>query len=803
PVMDGYTFLSEVKSNSEFSSIPIIVTTQNDNESDEVTALARGATDFVAKPYKPQIILHRVASIINLRENAAMMNLFKYDRLTGVYSKEFFMERVREMLLRNPKKQYDLICSDVENFKLINDVFGMPYGDALLKHIADVYKDKVEGMGICGRMNADQFVCFVERRAEYPTELFTSVNAEVNKFLDVTNVVIKWGVYQIEDASISVEQMCDRVLLAARSIRGRYGEYVAIYDDTLRDKLLKEQAITDSMESALEEGQFVVYMQPKYRIKDECLVGAEALIRWEHPEWGLQSPGEFIPIFERNGFITKLDQFVWDKVCSVLRDWDDKGLPTISVSVNVSRADIYNTDIAQILMSTVNKYGLSPSRLHLEITESAYAKDPKKIIDNVSHLKELGFIIEMDDFGSGYSSLNMLNEMSIDVLKLDMKFIQNETTRSNSQGILQFIINLARWMHLSVVAEGVETKEQLRRLEHIGCDYVQGYYFAKPMAYEEFEKLLRSEDCCSINEINMRGGNASEDKPLLLIADEDMAYRQEISKVLEEEFEILETSNCKDTLDCIKNRNLSVLILSLTLPEPDGFLVLEEIQKDNNLWNFPVITTCCADMERELKAFEMGADDFVSKPHLAVSLLKRIQHINSISAGQKWAQMLANHDHEDHLTGLLNRRGLEASMAPPKKEDFPLGICVFDLDDMKKYNDTYGYSRGDQLLVSFSNIILKHTDEEDLLARVEGNKFLIIFTKKASEEKVLETGRKICSDFRNRVVKEDVPVSCFGGAAIMKQGDSIVGMVSHAEYALRQARAQKLNDCCLWKENGI
>lgn len=490
PVMDGYTFLSIVKEDPAYSSIPVIVTTQNDREEDEVAALSHGATDFVAKPYRPQIILHRVASIINLRETAAMVNLIQYDRLTGLYSKEFFYQRVKDILLRNPEQRYDIICSDIENFKLINDVFGIPTGDRLLCGIAEMYDKRINGRGICGRMNSDQFACLVERRWDYTDEMFIEATRYVNDVLEVRNIVMKWGIYYVENRAISVEQMCDRALLAARSIKGQYGKYFAVYDDILRNQLLREQELTDGMETALAEKQFQVYLQPKYRIRDEKLVGAEALVRWNHPEWGLQSPAEFIPLFEKNGFITKLDQYVWDRVCSIMQEWEKQKLPPISVSVNVSRADIYNADLADILMELVDTYQISPSRLHLEITESAYTENPKQIIDTVSHLRELGFIIEMDDFGSGYSSLNMLNEMPIDILKLDMKFIQSETAKPNSQGILQFIINLARWMRVSVVAEGVETKEQVLRLSEIGCDYVQGYYFAKPMPKEAFVKLL-------------------------------------------------------------------------------------------------------------------------------------------------------------------------------------------------------------------------------------------------------------------------------------------------------------------------
>ncbi len=279
PVMDGYTFLSVMKAEPAFSSIPVIVATQNDGESDEVAALSHGAADFVAKPYKPQIILHRAANIINLRETAAMINLIQYDRLTGLYSKEFFYQMVKDILLRNPDREYDIICSDIENFKLINDVFGVPTGDRLLCAVGDMYRQRAEGRGICGRLNSDRFACLIERCGDYTDEMFIEASEQVNEEANIKNIAMKWGVYTIVDSSISVEQMCDRALLAACSIKGQYGKYFAEYDDMLRNMMLKKQAITDCMESALDQKQFQVYYQPKYRISDEKMAGAEALVR--------------------------------------------------------------------------------------------------------------------------------------------------------------------------------------------------------------------------------------------------------------------------------------------------------------------------------------------------------------------------------------------------------------------------------------------------------------------------------------------------------------------------------------------
>lgn len=493
PVMDGYTFLSIVKADPALSPIPVIVTTQSDGDADEVAALSHGATDFVAKPYKPQIILHRVASLINLsslQKTAAMVSLFQTDRLTGLFSKEYFYQRIRETLAHNPGREFDLICSNIENFKLINDAFGTQAADKLLCRFAEMLQNRIQGRGICGRLNADRFACLVERHREYTDKLFQEDLERINAMLEIKNIVVRWGIYPVAENPAPVEQMCDRALLTAESIKGKYGAYYAVYDDALRRQLQRRQQITDCMEAALVEKQFHIYLQPKYRVRDGALIGAEALVRWSHPEWGLQPPSEFIPLFEKNGFISKLDRYVWDAACALLRQWEDRGIPPLPISVNVSRADIFHADLTEVLLEIVTRHGVLPERLHLEITESAYAEALDRIIETTSCLRSLGFVIEMDDFGSGYSSLNMLSKLPVDILKLDMRFLQTEIEKSGNKGIIQFIMQLAHYMKLGVVAEGVETEEQLSHLRAINCDCVQGYYFARPMPVAEFEALM-------------------------------------------------------------------------------------------------------------------------------------------------------------------------------------------------------------------------------------------------------------------------------------------------------------------------
>lgn len=490
PVMDGYEVLERAHGDIFLSKIPIIVTTQRNGDEEEIKALSLGAYDFLSKPYRPDIIKHRLANIIQFRETAAFINIVEKDPLTGLYNREAFCHYAGLLLKQFPDMDFDIICTDIERFKLVNDLYGKEEGDKLLKYIAGYTKANMVDNSLYGRFRDDIFVGIYPRRKEYNSDMFTKFWSVLSKYPLNLKIVMKSGIFQIDDCSVPIEVMCDRALLANQSIKGKFDVYYAFYDDSIRQKLLNEQMITDCMQTALEEEQFLVYLQPKYELITENIAGAEALVRWKHPDKGFIMPDEFIPLFEKNGFITKLDTYMWDKTCALISKWLKEEGKYVPISVNMSRADIYNPEIPNILLGLLEKYGLEPKHLHLEITETAYTENPQQLIDVVSGLKELGFVIEMDDFGSGYSSLNMLSRLPIDVLKLDMKFMQNELRPEGEKNILDFILNLAKWMNLMVVAEGVETREQVELLKNMGCDYVQGYYFAKPLPSEEFRELM-------------------------------------------------------------------------------------------------------------------------------------------------------------------------------------------------------------------------------------------------------------------------------------------------------------------------
>lgn len=495
--MDGFAFLAELQRMEVAMNIPVIVTTADNNETKELEALQLGAHDIIAKPFRPAIIKRRIANTIKLLKTAAVIDLFERDTLTGLYSLNFFTKKATEVIQTNPAKRYFVVFANISRFKLVNELFGRAEGDRLLNFIGKILLDTFNEEEICGHAGADNFFILMDSE-RYSEAVIKSIVKKLNNYTIPINIVTRFGVYMVNDISMPIEKICDRAKLAVDTFEGNYDSFITYYDDSIREKLLREQMITNAMTKAVEEKQFMVYYQPKFDLSSECVIGAEALVRWKHPEYGFLSPGEFIPIFEKNGFISVLDYYVWDCVCQKLASWIETGHVLMPISVNVSRVDLYNPKLPQLLLDLVNKYKIPIQYLHLEITESAYTDNAKQMIDIVNQIRKFGFVIEMDDFGTGYSSLNMLSDLPIEILKLDMSFLKNNVGRSSGRSVIQFVINLAKWLGLFVVAEGVETQEQAIFLRNMGCDYAQGYYYSKPVEDSDFEKLLLETHLCTL-----------------------------------------------------------------------------------------------------------------------------------------------------------------------------------------------------------------------------------------------------------------------------------------------------------------
>ena len=494
PDMHGVDILNMINEKEEVHRIPVIVLTA-DKEA-EVECLDIGAADFIPKPYPDiKIIQARIRHTIELFEKRVIIGQTEYDELTGLYNKEFFYLYAERSDAHNREDVMDAIVIDVNHFRMINERYGKDYSNEVLRRIGNRLRRLTsEAGGLACRRDGDHFMLYCPHLGDYDAvlaELSEGISGEGN----AENIVrLRMGVYPEADKSIEIERRFDRAKLAADSVKSNYTMPVGTYDSELNEKSMYSEQLIVAFPEAIEQEQFQVYYQPKFDIRGDkpVLCSAEALVRWIHPEYGFINPGAFISIFETNGLINRLDNYVWRAAAKQIRDWSERLGATVpvSVSVNVSRVDLFDPDICDTLTGIVEEFGISNEHLLLEITESAYSEDSKHIIDTVHKLRSAGFRIEMDDFGTGYSSLNMLTSLPIDALKLDMQFVRTAFKEGGDTGMIAIVIEIAEMLGVPVIAEGVETEEQLIALKEMGCDIAQGYYFSKPVPAEEFEVFL-------------------------------------------------------------------------------------------------------------------------------------------------------------------------------------------------------------------------------------------------------------------------------------------------------------------------
>ena len=379
---------------------------------------------------------------------------------------------------------------------MINNFYGIKEGDKVLKSIAQelIRISTAFDNFLYARLENDVFACCLPYKEENIEVLVNALQLNLKKVNKDYNIKVSCGVYVINDYNMDVSEMYDRAYLAAKNCKGKFVQNVAYYDESMIENMRQEQFIINEVNKALEEEQFAVYLQPKVNLVTGKPYGAEALVRWIHPERGMISPGEFIPVYERNGIIGRLDQYMWRSVCKLLRKWLDEGKNPDPISVNVSRVNIYNPHLVEIFNKLITEFQIPPHLLNLEITESAFMEDQALIMKTMHRLHELGFRIMMDDFGSGYSSLNILKDMEIDYLKIDMQFLQQDVEfNGKGEKVLTSIVRMAKWLHLPSIVEGVETAEQVDFLKCIGCEYAQGFYFARPMPVADYEKYIEKE----------------------------------------------------------------------------------------------------------------------------------------------------------------------------------------------------------------------------------------------------------------------------------------------------------------------
>ena len=508
PIMDGIEVLSIMKNDERLADIPVIVTTaQNEGEA-EVKAMELGAVDFITKPYNPIIVRGWVNNIMSRRKNETkriekavkdrqmidMRNNIEWDMLTGIYNRETFLARTSLFLQENQDQEYAIAILDIKSFRMINNLFHVETGNLIIKTAAAYFRTITSDVGICGRLEADRFAVCLPREQLNMDSFFEGLDRAMNSLHVYFNISFYAGVYQIDDVYLPVDQMLERANVALNTVKGKHTERYAVYCKSMMDAIFEEQMIVREMDTALHNGQFCPYFQPVYSLKTGKMVSAEVLARWIHPKRGMISPGRFIPAFENNGFIVHLDHFIWEKACQFMQEQKEKYGRKLIMSVNVSRIDFYNPNLVENILGLIDKYNLDPEMLKLEITETAYSDNPHQLLEVMQQFQSGGMKIMMDDFGSGYSSLNMLKNVPADILKIDMNFVRDLENSKRAAAIMKNIVQMARDIDMEIVVEGVETKAQIDFLAELGCDQIQGYYFSRPIDEKAFAELIEKEN---------------------------------------------------------------------------------------------------------------------------------------------------------------------------------------------------------------------------------------------------------------------------------------------------------------------
>lgn len=486
PVMNGFEFLEIYKEHDQLKQIPIIVTTSE--KAEEEKCLVLGASDFVSKPYNPRIILRRVEALIRLRESTLALQETKNELISGLFNEEYFIYYSEMALSKFLDIHYNFILIQIEDVAYIKHVYGKENINNLFRFIGKSLKG-INNNVTFGRYSNDRFMCFFDSSLINTDELIQEIKAVLEKGSPISKVKYKFAVYENVDHSTKVSMILNRLMGAIQNILHNYLEDVVYYDESFVKKEERIRFIEQNMEDSLKNNHFIVCYQPKHDVRNGKLAGAEALVRWIHPVQGFISPGDFVPFFEENGFITKLDLYILENTCALLSKRIYEHKKVVPVSINLSRRDLALIDDPKVLDKILEKYKLDKKYIHFEITES-FCGESVDVVSKTKMIRDAGYEIEIDDFGSGYSSLELITEIPMDYLKLGMPFIKKICAQKEFG---QTIVQLAHIINAKIVAEGVENKLEADVCKELGCDYIQGYYYSKPLAKEEFSNYCDQE----------------------------------------------------------------------------------------------------------------------------------------------------------------------------------------------------------------------------------------------------------------------------------------------------------------------
>jgi len=733
---NDYQDLKMLKGTGAINKIPVIGMSAEEDDFDLENAFGLGVYDFTYKYCAGSIIRNRVAHFISfysnhitkVREERARNSQrdcgceSETDMLTGCLNYEFFAKKFTEITSGNPDRSYGIVFYDIENMTYINSIYGYKVGDEVLRIAGNKSLEMAEGNGCVARVSADRFVTLydidtVQAQARKPIE---QIEAAINQYMRESKlnhmVRVRAGAYRIKPEDLAkktLAQIVDYALTAHKETKKNRTCQVCLYDDTFIERQKRVNLLIDSLDAALESGEIVPWFQPQIDCRNGNVIGAEVLCRWFSKSLGFVSPGEFIPVFEESGQISKVDMYIWEEACRQIHKWKQESKQVVPLSINVSRKEMAEGNLETVLPGLLKKYDLTPELLRIEITESAYMDEPQQLISTVNNLKDQGFTVEMDDFGSGYSSLNMLKDVPVDVLKLDMRFLAGMTNNISGNGgsIISAIIRMAKGMNLSVIAEGVETREQCIGLRNMGCSIIQGYYYAKPMGIADFEEYLSTRKTGEMPSVD----NSEEMIYLRNLLDynsisshifDNFIGPAAVLELIEDRMEVLKIND--KFMDEMGDKEQQALKYM-----SDGTAMVAEADKPKVIQS----------LKHALKHGEAGFETYLPSTKQWVKLLYRLLFVGPVSS---YYYCEIKNTTDKHILGDQFKQYVE--LAETTMDAIPSGVFKYQAEGEQKFAYIsrsllwmLGYKTRDEFLVKFDNRfpnMIYHEDRERVLNEI-------------------------------------------------------------------------------------
>lgn len=743
----------------------------------------------------------------NMDKNAVDADMYMRDSLTGLLLKNFFYKRVDDYIKENGAAGSCFTAVDIKQFKLYNEVFGQAAGDFILKKTGNYIRSLEKTKGIIGgHFGSDDFVIFMPYDEKLIDEIYDTIQEYIDVYEQKAGFAPAVGVCVIESEDVPTDILCNNAQAASGAAKKAYGRSICYYSSDMATDISKKRRLFNGIHKGLENNEFTFFLQPKCDILTGKIVSMEALVRWIHPEQGLLPPSEYIPILEESGLIVELDKYVWEKVCSEISKWKKEGIKVVPISINVSIVDIKSMDVPEYLKSLAEKYDVEPANLAVEITETEFAKNSDILKNMVNKLHETGFRVLLDDFGSGYSSLNILKDINIDILKMDMKFLElNEENLNKGRNIVESVLRMAHAMDMWVIAEGVENKIHADVLTALGCAYGQGYYFYRPMPIEEAKKILKSKDTVDDRGIYVK--NSEPVQPYKVNEDENASggavTHETVKAIADIYFKILKGNLTKDTFEVIKiaeEENVAgageikkfsewcrSFGKSESIYENDRQTFLDgtdinnlraHFKRGNNRFGLRYRRKCGGIYRWVI--LEIFKDAEYTDSNQIVMMYIRDIHDDYVAELYQKRQLEYVSSH-DALTKLYNRNRFESDLAKYDKDKPVPAACVYmDAVGLHEVNSTRGHKAGDEMLIYIAETILRYFTGADVY-RVGGDEFVVLCTGKGYRDATHGVDK----------VKEDLGYKGYGisvGIASDDECTDIHKLVNTAEEKMREEK---------------